>query len=226
MAQRVGGDEARQSFAEKARWELQSRHEKGVRKYFCARLRGTFDESMAHDLTGDTFERVFQKAHTYRDTTTENLKQSHWLTRAWILRIGGNIYIDLLRTLNVKNLVDFESLEARQALIEQCQAWPDSEIGDEEEQEADKDKHLKCMKRAFETLTARERDILIAEEDFYYSKQERSEAIEAVMEVYGINSGNKRKISSRARRKMDNHRAAHCEVCRQRIRRKRDSAKE
>jgi hypothetical protein len=41
MAQRVEGDVASVSFAEKARWELQSRHEEAVLNYFRARVRGT-----------------------------------------------------------------------------------------------------------------------------------------------------------------------------------------
>jgi DNA-directed RNA polymerase specialized sigma24 family protein len=225
MARRDEGDVAQQSFALKARWELQSRHETAVRKYFLARLRGTFDESVAHDLTGDTFERVFQRAHTYRDTSTENPEQSRWLTRAWILKIGRNVYVDLLRKLNVKHLVDFDSLEANQALVWQCKAWADSAADGADGPATCQDEHLECMKRAVEVLTARERDILIAKNDFYYNKQERDAAVRAIEEVYGITPDNKRKISSRALRKMDDHRAVHCEVCKQRVRRKRHRKK-
>lgn len=222
MAQRNEGGVAQQSFAEKARWELQGRYEDTVRKYCRALVRGTFDESMAHDLTGDTFDRAFEKAHTYCDNSTRSPEESRRLMKAWLNRIGRNLYIDMLRKFNVKNLVDFDILEAREALVWQCKAWSDFATYDAESASTDKDKHLACMKQAFDgVLTARERDILIAENDFYYNEQERLAAIHAIVEVYGIKDDNRRKISSRARRKMDDHRAAHCEVCRHRVRRKR-----
>jgi hypothetical protein len=110
------------------------------------------------------------------------------------------------------------------ALMWHLRAWtdfvPDScdERGEPEDGREAKVPHLDCMRQSMtEALTPRERDILLEERETFFTKKERRAALGALETAYGITHQNRRKISSRARVKLEDHMAAHCEECRRRI---------
>ena len=229
MAQmaRRGEDASTAKIAKKALWEIERRHGESVLKYCLYLVRGNFDAGMARDLLHDTFVKIYDKAGTYKGDGIDDPKELSRLTRGWIKRIAHNLYIDMVRQqLVADKLIDFERDEAIEALRWRIEAalvlMSDAEeakqMNETDDAGATREMHIECMSNALnEVATVRERDILMVTAMEYFTEKKRRDALRAVEDAYRITSDNRRHITKRARVKLENHTAAHCAVCRQRV---------
>lgn len=204
--------------AAKEAWaEFHRRYFKDFRRFVC-RIRG-LSPAGVDDLVQETMIQAYKAAHTFKpgDATDEALRVR---TLAWLGIIARNIYNSTWRTKKDVTVNDFaeQDVEGNVILSERERRLNLGKISREIREAEDKvagfnrnDKsrasnQKQLLHNALETLTERERDILLATHDHYQRGQVQQrmpqQVIDEICERYNINSTHLRKLRGRADNKI------------------------
>jgi RNA polymerase sigma factor (sigma-70 family) len=183
-----------QASAEEAWKEFYVRHQ-GYLVKECMRYQNTLGDLGVEDLVQETFVRAFKKAHTYeRLETGEDHARAR--VRAWLGRIANRLF---LSSLCGQPLIDFaddpyESVEA---------APPATES------EAAESEYMPVLRQGLQTLSEREREVLIASYAWYESgtgfRRMPSEELATLCTRFQTTPVNIRQIRSRALGKLEKY---------------------
>ncbi len=143
----------------------------------------------AEDVVQDTFERAFQRAHTFRDEPTLDADRQRRRARAWLGRIAQNLVADAFRRFREVSASDVLDRYEVPAMEEEPASRPE----------------LRPVRRALETLTEREQDVLRV--TALYHKLEGGGRLPNAVSAelgrrWGISNENVRAIRSRAMKKL------------------------
>lgn len=187
------------SSAEDAWEEFYKRHE-GYLMAVCGRsFRVTLGDLGVQDLVQDTFVRVFQKAHTYKPVGVSSEDRARANVRGWLGKIANNLFLSSLRRQPQVDYLDdpFATIVDKRATEEATE----TQAGESEE--------LSLLRKALQTLTEREREVLIASYAWYEAgtgcKKMPTEELKGLMERFQTTDVNIRQIRSRAFRKLEQY---------------------
>ena len=151
------------------------------------------------DLVQDTFHKVFERAHTFQKSDSEEPTQQTWRVRAWLGRIAENLLRDRLRKHKHESIVDPHELPENP----DTDNWGSSEPNIDEEPNAQR---LAAVRQALESLTERERQVLLVTYEYFQEGKEHQRLPNAVAaklaDDWNTKPENIRAIRSRALKKV------------------------
>lgn len=170
-----------------------------------ARLRRVIGVS-AEDVVQDTFNRAFQRAHTFDAAGISDPDHLRRRTRAWLGRIANNLLIDALR--KSSEVADSPTLELMESAVDPDRQ-PESRRSDPGAHSTARPPHPRTptqrMHAAFERLSDREQDVLRVSAMYYRAGDHQrlpNAAAHDLATRWGTSNENVRAIRSRALKKL------------------------
>lgn len=145
------------------------------------------------DVVHDTFQRAFERAHTFHGDPTLDDDRARRRTRAWLGRIAQNLIVDSFRRFREVSASDY---------LEHVPAPSDEACGDDAPASRP---DLEPVRAAFAALSDREQDVLRVTALYFKAegRQRLPNEVSAELSVrWGISNDAVRAIRSRALRKL------------------------
>ncbi len=215
---------AERGLAGKEAWaEFYQRYVEDFRRLVC-RLRGV-PQASVDELVQETMIQAYKAAHTFRNGDVSDAGVARRRTLAWLGRIAHNLHWSMLRQQRgvlVSSLPQQDGEDDSQLSTKGRRLSPGElhrEIKDAEVviSGGGNDNQISISKRllreALDTLTDRERDILIATFDHHERGQKQqklpSAVVKEICETYNIKSDYLRQLRKRALEKIEQYVEAH-----------------
>lgn len=211
------------STAKEAWAEFYQRYVGDFRKLVC-RIRG-LPQAGVDELIQETMIQAYKAAHTFRDGDISDAEVARRRTLAWLGRIAHNLHWSMLRqqrgvligNLPQHNGEDDSQLSTKGRRLSLGELHREIKDAEGVVLDGGNDEHISLRKRllreALDSLTDRERDILIATFDHHErgQKQQRlpNAVVKEICETYNISHAYLRQLRKRALEKIEQYVDAH-----------------